>query len=841
MSLDNNPRKNESQLLRQALSFHNTGQTSAAHDIYDRILRLNPSHVEALHLSGVLLCAKRKFLTGIERLQKAIELSPQKALYHTNLAAAYFQKGDLLKTLQAYKDALKIEPENLEIICKYAQVLLELGRYQQAEKVYEEALLLRSLSPLIFTEYAKFYAKGSPEISSIDKAISIAKQGIELFPENPDLLNDVSAYLLSKGNVAEAHQFCESALKTVSNFPPLYFTMGNIKIAAQDYEAAAVALQKAVSLDPRFTLAFSQLSQVLSALGRHKEALAASDRAILLNPYLPTSYGNLAKIHLENLSYEEALKAAYRMKELSAENDPVALNILVLCFSSIPQDLVIKFSQHTWFFEGIMSCIEKEDLNIHPLIPNALGAFKKKYQILRMITQDAQELEQEQILEIVNDPFLLTLMNRVTLRDHEIEIFLTKVRATLLQNRSHWNLARFRHFLTALADQCYTNDFIYSVTPSEARDAIRLKTEIESNFGTTNRLLKILLFCCYYPLSYLKKQMEFQHRHIRPFVENQIENKETEQNLEKGLASLSSIPRQGVSGQTRRQYEEFPCPRWKFLPYMHPQSVEQFFRQRFPWCVFPPTTWPKKPAIWVPGCGTGKRALMLAQIFATGQITAFDLSRNALAYGARKAQEFNLKNITFAQADLTQFTSAPATTFDLIEAVGILNHLENPQTGWKILLNHLKPGGFMRVGIHSKQARAFLDPLRQTFTSPSMLVTSQDIRDLRQRIFTLPPEDPLKKVTDLEGFYTAPECRELLMGTQENCFTLSDIEQLINDTTAPIDFLGFEMHNISMFQAYKAKNPDDPQGLDLKSWACFEENHPDTFRDMYQFWIYKRP
>ena len=34
---------------------------------------------------------------------------------------------------------------------------------------------------------------------------------------------------------------------------------------------------------------------------------------------------------------------------------------------------------------------------------------------------------------------------------------------------------------------------------------------------------------------------------------------------------------------------------------------------------------------------------------------------------------------------------------------------------------------------------------------------------------------------------------------------------------------------------YRELNPHDPDGLDLESWAAFEESHPGVFASMYQF------
>ena len=54
-----------------------------------------------------------------------------------------------------------------------------------------------------------------------------------------------------------------------------------------------------------------------------------------------------------------------------------------------------------------------------------------------------------------------------------------------------------------------------------------------------------------------------------------------------------------------------------------------------------------------------------------------------------------------------------------------------------------------------------------------------------------------------------------------------------------LNFLGFEIDS-SVIQAYKNRFPNDPSAANLDQWRIYEEENPDTFRGMYQFWIQKK-
>ena len=50
--------------------------------------------------------------------------------------------------------------------------------------------------------------------------------------------------------------------------------------------------------------------------------------------------------------------------------------------------------------------------------------------------------------------------------------------------------------------------------------------------------------------------------------------------------------------------------------------------------------------------------------------------------------------------------------------------------------------------------------------------------------------------------------------------------------------MGFEL-DLQVLHQYRARFTDDPSCTNLRNWARFEADNPDTFVEMYQFWIQK--
>ena len=66
--------------------------------------------------------------------------------------------------------------------------------------------------------------------------------------------------------------------------------------------------------------------------------------------------------------------------------------------------------------------------------------------------------------------------------------------------------------------------------------------------------------------------------------------------------------------------------------------------------------------------------------------------------------------------------------------------------------------------------------------------------------------------------------------------TLTGIDAFLRENN--LSFLGFEIDE-DVLHAYKLRFPDDRAATNLGQWQIFENENPDTFVGMYQFWIQK--
>ena len=172
-----------------------------------------------------------------------------------------------------------------------------------------------------------------------------------------------------------------------------------------------------------------------------------------------------------------------------------------------------------------------------------------------------------------------------------------------------------------------------------------------------------------------------------------IEEPKIEKNFAKKIISINDVI-DDTSIKVREQYENFPYPKW-INPgmSMYPQTIEDYFSERK--ININKKTFPLHQTleILIAGCGTGQQAINSSTKFIKSNVTAIDLSRCSLGYAQRKSNQLDV-DIDYIHGDILEIDKLEKK-FDLIECIGVLHHMEEPEKGLSSLLNILKEGGMI--------------------------------------------------------------------------------------------------------------------------------------------------
>ena len=99
---------------------------------------------------------------------------------------------------------------------------------------------------------------------------------------------------------------------------------------------------------------------------------------------------------------------------------------------------------------------------------------------------------------------------------------------------------------------------------------------------------------------------------------------------------------------------------------------------------------------------------------------------------------------------------------------------------------------------------------------------------------TTPKNDELATLLGSDDFNSMSGCRDLLFHVQEQQFTLPQIQEALDKLD--LTFCGFDLADASPQQAFSAQYSAPDALRNLEMWDTFEQDNPNIFVGMYQFW-----
>jgi len=101
-------------LCEQGLALHRSGRLDEAAGIYDKVLRRNSKHPDALHLLGMIQIQRGDVEAGVLLLRRAVKANPAFQSAHAHLGMALWKSNRLAEALESYDLAVALRPNDAE-------------------------------------------------------------------------------------------------------------------------------------------------------------------------------------------------------------------------------------------------------------------------------------------------------------------------------------------------------------------------------------------------------------------------------------------------------------------------------------------------------------------------------------------------------------------------------------------------------------------------------------------------------------------------------------------------------------------------------------------------------
>lgn len=686
------------------------------------------------------------------------------------------------------------------------------------------------------------------KLGRFDEAVSSFRQAVELRPDAVTSLNNLANALDAAGRPEEAVNVYTRSLAVDPDQARIHYNLGNLLKDLGKLEKARQHYERTIAIAPDHAYAMTNLALTLADLGRSDSAETLARSALLIDTDLIEAQNLLATLMLDRDAPGEALP--WILRSLALEERLETKTLFATCVQRLPVSamdaelirLLVRALSEPWTRPNTLATFAARVLGSDQNLQRCLSRAEANWPAMMPV---ADLFGPDGPAALADNPLLASVLIAGPVCDLRLERFLTLARRALLDAV---DLARpekgsdpaLLTFPAALARQCHINEYVFAQTPEETEQVTALRQSVLDALAQ-DRLcppMWVVTLAAYEPLSSLpgagRLVSDCWTEPVRAVVNQQVIEPARERDIQERIPELTPI-RDTVSREVRHQYEENPYPRWITpAPTPCPTSLQTALRQRFPRMDMTPAPSGNRLDVLVAGCGTGQHSIETARRYSGAQVLAVDLSLASLGYAQRKTEECGLDNLEYAQADILGLGTM-GRRFDLIESSGVLHHLGDPFAGWRVLTSLLRPGGFMRIGLYSQLARQSITRIRGALAASGETVSAQSIRDKRQSILASYAKD-MEQITRLEDFFTASGCRDLLFHVQEHCLAIPAIKAYLD--AEGLVFLGFDVTSKTL-RAYHRSFPGDASATNLDNWHRFEQQHPDTFIEMYQFWLRK--
>ena len=814
-------------LLQEALALHRRGSLDEAIAGYREVLRLEPANADANYHLGMISCQRGRFAEGAEFARKSLASDAGQARAHVLLGRAVNALGRSDDALVSFDRAVALAPDLAQTHSHRADFLSDLGRHAEAIAGYDLAL---ALAPDCvedwFNRGVALGAVGRHDdaISSLDRAIAGKPDFIQAHVQR-------ATALLAMWRHNDALESADRALAIAPAAAEAWLARGNALIPLKRFDEAFAAFDRALALKPNLAAAWLGRGNTYSALARYHDALAAYERALSLKPDFAEALlgrgGARAATGRPDLAIDDACRAL-ELGETDEAKTSFTQSVMlanVMKNDEKLRQLLSRAITEGWTrpneLAGACLGLIKQDARIDDCMARINAAWPARLASETLMGSSA-------MAALANDQLLNRVLQCLAVTDIGIERLLTNVRFLMLRNAANGTADEdLLGFYCSVAAQCFINEYVFSTTEAEAEEARRLRASLEEALtaGDACPALWVAVVAAYFPLHALANAETLLGRSwpkcIEALIVQQIREPAEERRIATMMPSLTEIG-DGASRAVRQQYEESPYPRWVVAG---PPRRPAILGDRRPDYALD---------VLIAGCGTGRFALDFARDLPNSRFLALDLSVASLSYAKRMADQYDLANIEFAQADIMRLASIDRQ-FDFIDVSGVLHHLADPWAGWRVLQSLLRPGGLMQVGLYSKLARLPVVAGRALISARGYRPVPEGIRRCREEI--IGSNDPvLRSLIWWPDFFTTSDCRDLLFHVEEHRTTLPEIKSFLSAND--LEFVGFYLP-MPFWRRFASRFPDRSAANDLDCWHTFETEAPDTFEGMYQFCVRK--
>jgi tetratricopeptide (TPR) repeat protein len=245
-----------------------------------------------------------------QRYRQALELRPDVAAVHAALADLHLRRDQISTALEHYEKAIALEPDNPGYHQSLGNAYRLAERTEDAIAAYARAV---AAAPTVADAYVNL-AGVYQEAEQWDQARAVYERGLAVVPVSGQLRTQYAAFLLDRGDEAQALVILDQAYQTAPTAATL-IARAAIYSELERVDDAQRDLQMALQTEPGSIDALLALGDLAREQGNDEDAKQWYEQAVTLMPGVPAGYLRLGSMAAEARDRDAALEYARAARE----------------------------------------------------------------------------------------------------------------------------------------------------------------------------------------------------------------------------------------------------------------------------------------------------------------------------------------------------------------------------------------------------------------------------------------------------------------------------------------------------------------------------------------------
>jgi tetratricopeptide (TPR) repeat protein len=232
------------------------------------------------------------------------------------LGQAYHRLGQNELSVQAYAQAIAINPLDPNGFAGRGDTLATLRIFDQAVGDYTEAIRLDS-------SHSRAYAGRGIALSEqgrLEAALADLNQAIKLDPKFAKAYSYRGAIFAQRGQNEQALSDYNTLIGLSPGYSGVYKDRGGVLVRLGRFDRAIADLNEAIRLDPKRATAYLNRGAAYNGLGQYERAIDDLSEAIRLNPEHAGAYTNRGLAHFATGRYDQAIVDLSEAIQLAPRN-----------------------------------------------------------------------------------------------------------------------------------------------------------------------------------------------------------------------------------------------------------------------------------------------------------------------------------------------------------------------------------------------------------------------------------------------------------------------------------------------------------------------------------------